>query len=152
MLAMEVDDDSAFSRVYARFVVVSVVRVMNREGAGFDCVGRAGAQSREESLLAGRVGSGQGGLWREGTTAPAAYLCIDAEPELFLSVVRGLLEGRVAGEEGRVEVDDAERGPRAVDGRDRQSLSGAGKVEVLTESREARQRAPNVCVDVGGCE
>lgn len=56
MLAMEVDDDPAFSRVYARFVVVpSVVRVVDREGAGFDRVGRAGAQSRQESLC----GSGQ---------------------------------------------------------------------------------------------
>lgn len=45
-------------------------------------------------------------------------------------------------------MDDAERGPRAVDGRDRQSLLCAGEVEVLTESREARQRTPKVCVRV----
>jgi hypothetical protein len=63
VLAMEVNDDPAFSRVYARFVVVpSVVRVVDREDAGFDRVGRAGAQSREESLFASwRVRSSQGG-------------------------------------------------------------------------------------------
>ena len=79
----------------------------------------------------------------------SAYLCIYAEPELVALVAERGLQGRVAGEEGRVEVDDAERGPRAVDGRDRQSLLCASEIEVLTESREARQRAPKVCVESG---
>lgn len=92
-MAMEVDDDSAFSRVYARLVVVPVVvRVVDREDAGFDRVGRAGAQSREESLVAVRKhplvsGTGVGPNSKRGERPP--HLCIYAEPELVVVVVAG---------------------------------------------------------------
>lgn len=98
----------------------------------------------------------------EAAKRSAAHLARHAKPEFRLCLTRAarmappsatrcgspvpvLVGNVVPRKEARVKVDDPECGPRAVDGRDREAVRRAAKVEVFAELGQALKSAPEVC-------
>lgn len=142
-------------------------RRVHGASAGRPSRGRRSCRTRPYGRIAGGGSTGEPGGFR-GVSAPRSgrslrdgllvrtYFGGDAEPELCIRRTRRTRAGAlvvcfpgqvevVSLEEARVEVDDAERGPRAVDDRDGEAVGCAGKVEVFAEAGEALQGAPEAC-------